>query len=608
MQRTNTTIFSPDTFHRQASNVFVQFAGQTSGLAAPEAHAAFLAMGGRPTMPLERIVTLMPHFTFSNKSLLSLSAFTRLVGYLCNGPEDVQELHDELDAIYTEVADLKADQAAAQHESSTALSNKRTTRDDAHRMIETVLALHGDMLDVDVVALLKLAWEHAVDEAGRGREDSPMCTPTTLRADHARAVCALPPASQSIGSLPLQELSPPDHSRLAAARAAAAAAAAELAAAERAAAEEAAAEEAKMKAEAEARSHAEKRAAEGQMDGEALAASNALEAQALGLPAVLDADEAARAIEWCKANGAKSMDDIVEAELLDEFVAALSLPKIPAIRLRKAMATCGSDGSVPHRMPQPSSGSGGGDTSTNGGAAATPTAMVSADLAGGDGGNTSELNGAALAPSVTVDQSPEMMAAEISQVEPSIITVPEAPPASPAPAGTRSAWLESSGHGGGDGIMAGGARRVAATADVMVGILGDGVGVEEGVGGGGDGAVGRDLGAAGPAAHELRARAAEVGEDGDAEEVEDVEGDGGIGDDHDDVGGEGVDVEDGGGAWDGGGEEAGAGERLKVCLEESAAAGAVLEAGEGALEVGLGGGGEEGKGEVHHHVHHSRDK
>ena len=41
--------------------------------------------------------------------------------------------------------------------------------------------------------------------------------------------------------------------------------------------------------------------------------------------------------------------------------------------------------------------------------------------------------------------------------------------------------------------------------------------------------LGRDLGAAGPAAHELRVGVAEVGEDGDAEEADDVKGDGVVG-------------------------------------------------------------------------------
>ena len=63
-------------------------------------------------------------------------------------------------------------------------------------------------------------------------------------------------------------------------------------------------------------------------------------ALALRLPAALSTDETMRAIEWCKANDAESMCDIVEAELVDQFIEVLGLSKIKAMKVRKAMDSC----------------------------------------------------------------------------------------------------------------------------------------------------------------------------------------------------------------------------------------------------------------------------
>ena len=205
-------MFSTDSFKRKADKAFSQFAGSASTLTAPEAHSAFLAMGGRPTLPLERIVSLLPAFTFSDTSLMSISAFAKLVDYLSKGPD----LQDELDAVYNKVAVLKAEKAAAQHSASKALRRQGSaTLKEALRLVESVLDLHGDVYNVP--SLLKLAWERAVEEHGGARMAS--STRNAVRVSHAPSLQAhaAPPApplggGAQISSSP-HEPSPPADSR-----------------------------------------------------------------------------------------------------------------------------------------------------------------------------------------------------------------------------------------------------------------------------------------------------------------------------------------------------------------------------------------------------------
>ena len=160
-------MFSSDSFKRKAEKAFAQRAGSTNALTAQGAHAAFLDMGGRPTLPLERVSSLMPTFTFGDTSLLSMSAFKKLVDYLCKG----RNVQDELDAVYQKVAALKVENESVRRQLAEALQGiggrhpiKRSdspARDDAIRSIDLVLESQGDVFDAP--SLLKLAWEHAAE-------------------------------------------------------------------------------------------------------------------------------------------------------------------------------------------------------------------------------------------------------------------------------------------------------------------------------------------------------------------------------------------------------------------------------------------------------------
>ena len=43
------------------------------------------------------------------------------------------------------------------------------------------------------------------------------------------------------------------------------------------------------------------------------------------------ADAVAKAVDFCDENGAEGVSDIVECKLVDDFVAALGLKKVPAL-------------------------------------------------------------------------------------------------------------------------------------------------------------------------------------------------------------------------------------------------------------------------------------
>ena len=76
---------------------------------------ACISLGGRPSLPLERIRELIPKYSFENDGTVSKGAFAKLIEYLGKGHNVV----DEMDAVYNKLAasrskcqDLEAEVAA----------------------------------------------------------------------------------------------------------------------------------------------------------------------------------------------------------------------------------------------------------------------------------------------------------------------------------------------------------------------------------------------------------------------------------------------------------------------------------------------------------------
>ena len=101
-----------DSFKRKVERCFREHANGEEKLNATSAHAAFIAMGGRSTMPVARVESLLPYYALNASGLISLVGFKKLVDYLQKG----HNVADELDAVYDQLVALKARNAALEAE------------------------------------------------------------------------------------------------------------------------------------------------------------------------------------------------------------------------------------------------------------------------------------------------------------------------------------------------------------------------------------------------------------------------------------------------------------------------------------------------------------
>ena len=95
------TMFGTDSFKKRVERAFASAGVDAQGKLSPEGvREAYISLGGRPSLPLERIRELIPKYSFENDGTVSKGAFAKLIEYLGKGHNVV----DEMDAVYNKLA------------------------------------------------------------------------------------------------------------------------------------------------------------------------------------------------------------------------------------------------------------------------------------------------------------------------------------------------------------------------------------------------------------------------------------------------------------------------------------------------------------------------